>query len=107
MIIDETFMWLYATFKIGRAFIIPMVLSVIALLVMIPIFFEFGERGRDLAIKVWKICPFVFVISTFMVTLTPDSNEVYQYLKYTIGEKVANSDEAKRLIEATINKLEN
>lgn len=108
MIIDETFMWLYVAYKVGHAFVIPAAVSVLASLVMIPISIESDDNKKvyDIAFKVWKISAFVFPISLFVAVMTPSMSDVHNYAKYKIGENVVNSDDAKRLIEATINKLE-
>lgn len=106
MIIDETFMWLYAAYKFGLACVVPTFLSGIASLIGIAFFISSNDDQMRIAFRIWKICAVVFPISLFFAVITPSIYEVKTYAKYTIGEKVVNSDEAKRIIEATINKLE-
>ena len=101
MIIDETFIWLYAAFKVGRACVF---LAPAGLLGAIGFFAIACEK--DGSIKPAVTCAVFCVLCLFIAVVTPNFEEVKGYAYYRIGSDVVNSDAAKQLFEATMNVLE-
>ncbi len=101
MIIDETFIWLYAAFKVGRACLI---LALAGLLGAICFFAIACEKHGS--IKPTVTCAVFCVLCLFIAVVTPNFEEVKGYAYYRIGSEVVDSDAAKKLFEATMNVLE-
>lgn len=101
MIIDETFIWLYAAFKVGRACLI---LALAGLLGAVGFFAIACEKHGS--IKPTMTCAVFCVLCLFIAVVTPNFEEVKGYAYYRIGAEVADSDAAKQLFEATMNVLE-
>ncbi len=101
MIIDETFMWLYAAFKVGRACLI---LALAGLFGAICFFIIACEKQGS--IKPTMTCAVFSVLCLFIAEVTPDFEEVKGYAYYRIGADMVDSDAAKQLFEATMNVLE-
>lgn len=101
MIIDETFIWLYAAFKVGRACFI---LALGGLLGTLAFFIIACEKNGS--IKPTVTCAVFCVLCLFIAVVTPDFKEVKGYAYYRIGSEVVDSDAAKQLFEATMNVLE-
>ena len=101
MIIDETFIWLYAAFKVGRACLI---LALAGLLGAIGFFAIACEKHGS--IKPTMTCAVFCVLCLFIAVVTPNFEEVKGYAYYRIGADAANSDVAKRLFDATMKVLE-
>lgn len=101
MIIDETFIWLYAAFKVGRACLI---LAPAGLLGSICFFVIACEKNGS--IKPTVTCAVFCVLCLFIAAVTPNFEEVKGYAYYRIGSEVVDSDAAKQLFEATMNVLE-
>lgn len=101
MIIDETFMWLYVAFKVGRACLI---LAFAGLLGAISFFAIACEKNGS--IKPTVACAVFCVLCLFIAMMTPNFDEVKGYAYYRIGSEVVDSDAAKQLFEATMNVLE-
>lgn len=106
MIINETFMWLYAAYKIGEACTALAAFSTILCVIAIPIFVECEERGKFIAKCIWIASLFVLPISLAIAALAPGKDELKMYATYAIGKDVANSDEAKRLFDAATKYIE-
>lgn len=101
MIIDETFMWLYAAYKVGRACLI---LALTGLLGAVCFFIIASETNGS--IKPTVTCAVFCVLCLFIAVVTPNFDEVKSYAYYRIGSDVADSDAAKQLFEDTMNLLE-
>lgn len=101
MIIDETFIWLYAAFKVGRACIILAIAGILGAIGFFAIACE--KQG---SIKPTMICAVFCVLCLFIAVVTPNFEEVKGYAYYRIGSDVVDSDAAKQLFEATMNLLE-
>ena len=101
MIIDETFIWLYAAFKVGRACFI---LALVGLVGAIGFFAIACEKHGS--IKPMVTCAVFCVLCFFIAGVTPNFEEVKGYAYYRIGADVVDSDAAKQLFEATMNVLE-
>lgn len=101
MIIDETFMWLYAAFKVGRA---CLVLGCASALFAICSFIIAWEISRS--IKPTLICVVFSALCFFIAALAPTFNDVKGYAVYRIGSDAENSDDAKRLFEAAMKMIE-
>lgn len=97
MIIDETFMWLYAAFKVGRACIILALAGFVGAI---------GFFAIACDIKPSMTCAVFCVLCLFIAVATPNFEEVKGYVYYRIGSDVVDSDAAKKLFEATMNVLE-
>lgn len=109
MIIDETFMWMYAAYKIGK---LCAVMTVVFLLSLIPFIWmvEDNCEEKNLWYKIGIKGIVAGLISAMVcvpiATLTPDVEEVKAYAAYAIGKEVTTSAEAKRLFDAAINYIE-
>jgi hypothetical protein len=109
MIIDETFMWLYVAYKIGK---VCGVMAVIFLLSIIPFIAMVGENCGEknlwykLGVKGILVAFIGAIVCAPIGVLTPDAEEVKAYAAYAIGKNVTTSDEGKRLFDAAINYLE-
>lgn len=101
MIIDETFIWLYAAFKVGRACLI---LAPASLLGSLGFFVIACEKHGS--IKPTVTCAVFCVLCLFIAVVTPNFEEVKGYAYYRIGSEVVDSDAAMQLFEATMNVLE-
>lgn len=101
MIIDETFIWLYAAFKVGRACLI---LAPACFLGAICFFVIACEKNGN--IKPTVTCAVFSVLCLFIAVVTPNFEEVKGYAYYRIGADMVDSDAAKQLFEATMNVLE-
>lgn len=106
MIIDETFMWLYAAYKFGQMCFAPFFVACVALLIGIPLYLDPVNNSERIAVKIWKISAYVIPISLCFALITPSENELKAYAAYAIGKDVTTSDEAKRLFNAAINYIE-
>lgn len=106
MIINETFMWLYAAYKFGEVCAIIAVISAILCLIAFPIAVEGDERGESIAKFIWIASLFVLPINVLIATITPGEAELKAYAAYAIGKDVVNSDESKELFDAAIKFLE-
>lgn len=82
MIINETFMWLYAAYKIGKACTALAIFSTILCVIAIPISIEGGERGKFIAKCIWIASLFVLPISLPIAALTPGNYELKMYADY-------------------------
>lgn len=101
MIIDETFMWLYAAFKVGRACLILAPASFGGAMLF---FIIACEKNGSLMPAV--ACAVFCVLCLFVAGVTPNFEVVKGYAYYRIGADVVDSDAAKQLFEATMNVLE-
>lgn len=106
MIINETFMWLYAAYKFGEACTALAIFSTILCVIAIPLSIEGGERGEAIARFIWIASLFVLPFALSIAALTPGKAELKMYATYAIGKDVANSNEAKRLFDAAHKYLE-
>lgn len=97
MIIDETFMWLYAAYKFGMMCVASMVGAGFASLIAIAMYCEPLGDSERIARMTWKISAYVIPISLCLVAITPTENELKAYAAYTIGKEAVNSDEAREL----------
>lgn len=105
MIIDETFMWLYAAYKIGK---MCAVLTVVSLLSLIPFITMVGENCEEK--NLWYKLGIKGIVAVFIsamvcvpiATITPDVEEVKAYAAYAIGKDVVTSDEAKALFNSAL-----
>ena len=102
MVIDETFMWLYAAFKVGRACIVLGVLGVLSTMLTFMLACETKEGN----FKPTLICVAFSALCFFIAVLTPNFNEVKGYAVYRIGSDEENSDDAKRLFEESMKMIE-
>lgn len=103
MIINETFMWLYTAYKIGNMCTIFAIMALLVSLFTIPVLAESVFTAK----VIWGIAGLVLIITIPVSALSPSFEEVKAYAVYAISKDVADSDSAKRIIEATLNKLEN
>lgn len=106
MIINETFMWLYAAYKIGEACTAFAVFIAILCLFSLPLADAGGERGESIAKIIWIASLFVLPITISIAVITPGEAELKAYAAYTIGKDVVNSDESKELFDAARKFLE-
>lgn len=102
MILDETFIWLYAAFKVGRACIVLVFAGFLGAISFFAIACE--KQG---SIKPTIICSVFGVLCLFIAVVTPSFEEVKGYAYYRIGADTVNSDVAKRLFDATMKLIEN
>lgn len=111
MIIDETFMWLYVTAKIGNALcVLGIATAIVGAISAIVMGFNVGDREwKDALITVKRVF-FTMLVTSFIslsaYALTPSRDDVKAYAAYAIGKDVATSAEAKRLFDAAINYIE-
>lgn len=112
MIIDQTFMWLYATYKVGLALTPLAILSTIALIATVGMFIASHTSDEDKQyiptirkVLYWLI-PVCFFTSTVAI-MTPNVEDVKAYAIYAISKEVSNSPQAKELFDAGIQYLEN
>ena len=101
MIIDETFIWLYAAFKVGRACLI---LALAGILGTAGLFIAACEM--DGSIKPAVAAAVFCMLCLFIAVVTPNFEEVKSYAYYRIGSDAVDSDAAKRLFEANLKMLE-
>ena len=106
MIINDTFMWLYAAYKFGNVCIALACASVILCLIALPIADAGEERGKTIAKIIWIASLFVLPITISIACITPGAAELKAYAAYAIGKDVVNSDESKELLEAATKFLE-
>jgi hypothetical protein len=106
MIINDTFMWLYAAYKFGTFCIAPFILCVLLSIFAIAMFCEPIGDSRRYACIIWKISAFVVPISLFFIVITPSAFELKAYAAYAISKDIVNSDESKELLDAVTKFLE-
>lgn len=106
MIINDTFMWLYAAYKFGEACTSFSFIGAILCFIAFPIAVEGGEHGEAIAKFIWIASLFVLPISIFIACITPGEAELKAYAAYAISKDVVNSDESKELFDAAIKFLE-
>lgn len=102
MIINETFMWLYAAYKLGEACTAFAFFSVILCCIALPIAGEGGERGESIARFIWIASLFVLPINILIACITPGEDELKAYAAYAIGKEAVTSNEAKELFNAAL-----
>lgn len=111
MIIDETFMWLYITAKVGNALcvlgVISAVVGVISAIVM-GLNMADGEwiKAMGTVKRVFFAMLITTLISLSLGALMPSRSDAIGYAAYIIGKDVTSSVEAKRLFDAAINYIE-
>lgn len=88
MIINETYMWLYAAYKFGEACTVLAIFSAILCIIAIPIFGECGERGKSIARYIWISSLLVLPIVLPIAALAPGKYELKMYADYAIGKDV-------------------
>lgn len=106
MIINETFMWLYAAYKFGEVCSAFSFISFALCLTALPITDAGGERGKSIAKFIWIASLFVLPITISISVITPSEAELKAYAAYAISKDVVNSDEAKELLDAVTTFLE-
>lgn len=106
MIINETFMWLYAAYKLGEVCTALAFIGAILCLIAIPIADLGGERGESIAKIIWIASLFMLPINISIAIITPGETELKAYAAYVIGKDVVNSNESKELFDAAIKFLE-
>ena len=107
MQIDDSILLMYAAYKVGSMCGVLCLLSLVAILISLPIASEGRESGERIAMLIWLLSAILLVIAAPIATLAPNLEDVKAYAVYRIGSDVANSEEAKRLIEGALNMLEN
>lgn len=88
MIVNETFMWLYAAYKFGQACTVLAALSALLCIVAIPISIEGGNRGKSIAKFIWLASLFVLPIVLPIATLMPGKYELNMYANYANSKDV-------------------
>ena len=111
MIIDETFMWLYITAKVGNALcVLGVVSAVVGIISAIVMAIELSDRDLVNAMGTVKRVFFAMLITTLislsLCALMPSRSDAISYAAYVIGKDVTTCDETKRLFEAAINYIE-
>lgn len=111
MIINETFVWLYVTAKVGNALIVlGGVSAVVGAISAIVIGVNLGDRDWANALVTVRRVFFTMLITAFISlslgALLPSKSDATAYAAYVIGKDVTTSAEAKRLFEAAIDYLE-
>lgn len=114
MIIDQTFMWLYAIHKLGL-FLTPFaILSgfgfIVSLCSLIGCYDSDEERLKLLIPMFGKLSfwsALVCFFSSLVAIVSPSKDEVKAYAIYAISKQVSNSPQAKELFDAGIKYLEN
>ncbi len=106
MIIDETFMWLYAAYKLGEACTAFAAISAILCLIAFPIAAEGGEHGESIAKFIWIASLFVLPINILIACITPGEAELKAYAAYAIGKEAVTSNEAKALFNTALKYIE-
>lgn len=106
MIINETFMWLYAAYKFGQVCTALAAISALLCVIALTISFDGGERGESIARFIWIASLFVLPITISIAIITPGEAELKTYAAYAIGKDVVNSDESKELFNAAIKFIE-
>ena len=111
MIINETFVWLYVTAKVGNAFLVLGVVSaVVGAISAIVIGVNLGDRDWENALVTVRRVFFTMLITAFISlslgAMLPSKSDAAAYAAYVIGKDVTTSNEAKRLFEAAINYIE-
>ena len=99
-------MWLYAAYKFGAVCAVFAFIIVILCFIVIPIFFEGGERGESIARFTWIASLFVLPITISIAIITPSKAELKAYAAYAIGKDIATSNEAKSLFNAALKYIE-
>ena len=111
MIIDETFIWIYVTAKVGNALCILGVISaVVSAFSSIAIMIGLGDHDWTNALVTVRRVLFTTLITAFVSlslgALLPSRSDAVAYAAYVIGKDVTSSAEAKRLFKAAINYVE-
>lgn len=111
MIINETFMWLYVTAKVGEALCVLGFMSVVAgLICAIVMGLNIEDRNWTNALVTVRRVFFTMFVTAFVSlslgVLMPSKSDAISYAAYVIGKDVTSSAEAKRLFEAAINYIE-
>lgn len=111
MIIDETFMWLYVTAKVGNALCVLGVISaVVGVISAIVLGINIEDRNWTEASITVRRTFFAMLITTLislsLCALMPSRSDAIGYAAYVIGKDVTSSAEAKRLFDAAINYIE-
>ena len=106
MIINDTFMWLYAAYKLGEVCQAFAFISIVLCVIALPIADAGGERGESIAKLIWIASLFVLPITISIACITPSEAELKAYAAYAIGKDVVNSDESKELFNAASKFLE-
>lgn len=102
MIIDETFMWLYAAYKVGLG--CGVVTAACGFSTAICFLAAIEQK---LSLKPAAVLAVLAAVSGFVTVMTPSFEEVKAYAFYRIGSDVVDSDAAKQLLDATMKVLEN
>lgn len=111
MIINETFIWLYVTAKVGNALcILGAISAAVSTISAITIVIGLTDSSGANALVTVRRIFFATLIATFVSlslgALLPSRSDATAYAAYIIGKDVTTSDEAKRLFEAAINYIE-
>ena len=111
MIINETFIWLYVTAKIGEALsVLGVISAVVSAISAIVIGVNLTDRYWENALVTVRRVFFTMLITAFISlslgALLPSKSDATAYAAYVIGKDVTSSAEAKRLFEAAINYVE-
>lgn len=111
MIIDETFVWLYVTARVGNALcVLGIASAVVGAISAIVMGVNLWDRDWANALVTVRRVFFTMLITAFISlplgTLLPSKSDATAYAAYVIGKDVTTSDEAKRLFEAAINYIE-
>lgn len=102
MIINETFMWLYAAYKLGAACEAFSFFILILCFIALPIYGEGGERGISIARFIWIASLFVLPINMLIAFIMPNEDELKAYAAYAIGKEAVTSNEAKALFNSAL-----
>lgn len=111
MIINETFVWLYVTAKVGDALcVLGFASAVVGLISAIVIGLNIEDRNwRESLVTVRRVF-FTMLVTAFvswsLSALMPSKSDATAYAAYVIGKDVTSSAEAKRLFDAAINYIE-
>lgn len=111
MIIDETFIWLYVTSKVGDALcVLGVVSAVVGVISAIVLGFNIEDSNWTNSLVTVRRMFFTMLVTAFvslsLSALTPSKSDATAYAAYVIGKDVTSSAEAKRLFEAAINYIE-
>ncbi len=111
MIINETFVWLYVTAKVGNALcVLGIVSAIVGVISAIVLGLNIEDRNWTNALVTVRRVFFAMLVTAFvslsLSALMPSKSDAITYAAYVIGKDVTSSAEAKRLFEAAINYIE-
>lgn len=111
MIINETFVWLYVTAKVGDALcVLGVVSAIVGTISAIVMLGALGDSNWVNALVTVRRVFFAMLVTAFISlslgALMPSRSDAIAYAAYVIGKDVTSSVEAKRLFDAAINYIE-